>query len=446
MSFTQKKYARKGEENMIKNIYDSFVLKGEIAYAVDENTIQTYHNGYLVCEKGKCLGAFQELPEKFQNLPIHEHKNNLIIPGMTDLHVHAPQYTYRGIGMDLELLEWLNQHTFPEEAKYANLDYARRAYSYFAEDLRRCFTTRAVIFATIHNQSTIELMDQLEATGMVTYVGRVNMDRNGGVNLQEESADASLKGTIEWLDAVEGRYENTFPIITPRFIPSCSDELMMKLGQLAKKRELRIQSHLSENQSEIAWVKELVPKSGCYANAYEMFDSLGDIQHPAIMAHCVYSDRKEMDILKKYGTYVAHCPESNMNLSSGIAPVRKFMDEGIHVGLGTDVAGGSSLNLIKTILCTLQSSKMYYRLVDSSVKALTFEEVFYLATLGGGKYFGKVGTFKEGYDFDAVVIDDSKMYSMRAMTIRERIERMVYNDSDCIIIDKYVKGKQNFYR
>lgn len=431
---------------MIKNIYDSFILKGEIAYAIDENTIQTYHNGYVVCENGKCLGAFQELPEKFENLPIYDHKNNLIIPGMTDLHVHAPQYTYRGIGMDLELLEWLNQHTFPEEAKYADLDYARQAYSYFAEDLRRCFTTRAVIFATIHNQSTIELMNQLEATGMVTYVGRVNMDRNGGVNLQEESAEASLKGTIKWLDDIEGRYKNTFPIITPRFIPSCSDDLMMKLGQLAGERNLRIQSHLSENQSEIAWVKELVPASSCYANAYEMFDSIGDKEHPAIMAHCVYSDKKEMDILKKYGTFVAHCPESNMNLSSGIAPIRKFLDAGINVGLGTDVAGGSSLNLIKTMLCTLQSSKMYYRLVDSSVKALTFEEVFYLATLGGGKYFGEVGTFKEGFDFDAVVIDDSKMYSMREMSIRERIERMVYNDSDCTIIDKYVKGKQNFYR
>lgn len=431
---------------MIKNIYNSFVLKGEIAYSLDKNEIQTYHGGYVVCENGKCLGAFEELPEKYRQLPLYDHGKNLIIPGMTDLHVHAPQYTYRGIGMDLELLEWLNKHTFPEEAKYADLSYARQAYSYFAEDLRRCFTTRAVIFATIHNQSTIELMDQLEATGMVTYVGRVNMDRNSVEDLQEKDADASLQGTIEWLNSVEGRYQNTYPILTPRFIPSCTDELMQKLGQLSKERNLRIQSHLSENKAEIAWVKELVPASSCYANAYEMFDAMGDSDRPAIMAHCVYSDKKEIDILKQHGTFVAHCPESNMNLSSGIAPIRTFLEEGIDVGLGTDVAGGSSLNVIKTMLCTLQASKMYYRLVDTSVKALTFEEVFYLATIGGGNYFGKVGTFKEGYDFDAVVIDDSKMYSMRNMTIRERIERMVYNDSDCVIMDKYVRGKQNFYR
>ena len=176
-----------------------------------------------------------------------------------------------------------------------------------------------------------------------------------------------------------------------------------------------------------------------------MFHTLGDNNRPAIMAHCVYRDEKEIAILKKHGTFVAHCPESNMNLSSGIAPVRKFLEAGLQVGLGTDVAAGSSMNMIKTMLCTLQASKMYYRLVDTNVKALTFEEVFYLATRGGGKYFGNVGTFQNGFEFDAVVIDDSKMHSMRNMSIRERLERMVYNDSDCIIMDKYVKGKQIYY-
>lgn len=430
---------------MIRNTDKSFVLKGEVAFSINENEIQTYHEGYVVCEDGKCLGAFPQLPEKYEKIPLYDHGDKLIIPGMTDLHVHAPQYTYRGIGMDLELLEWLNQHTFPEEAKYANLDYARQAYTYFTEDLRRCFTTRAAIFATIHNESTIELMNQLEATGMVTCVGRVNMDRNGVENLQEKSAKASLEGTIQWLDAVEGKYQNTFPIITPRFIPSCSDDLMRGLGKLAQERNLRIQSHLSENKSEIAWVKELVPASSCYANAYEMFGALGDTNRPAILAHCVYSDHREIEIMRKYGTFVAHCPESNMNLSSGIAPVRVFMKAGLQIGLGTDVAAGSAMNMIKTMLCTLQASKMYYRLVDTDVKALTFEEVFYLATMGGGKYFGKVGSFQKDFDFDAVVIDDSKMYSMRTMSIRERIERMVYNDSDCVIVDKYVKGKQIFY-
>lgn len=421
---------------------NSFVLRGGIAFSESENSIITYYRGYLVCVDGVCQGAFTELPEKYKDLQLYDYGERLIIPGMTDMHVHAPQYSFRGIGMDLELLDWLTTYTFPEEAKYDDMTYARKAYSYFTHDLRRCFTTRAVVFATMHNEATIELMDQLEETGLITYVGKVNMDRNGGVNLEEEDAAASLKATEEWLKAIEGKYVNTKPILTPRFIPSCSDDLMKGIGALSRERGLRIQSHLSENVSEIAWVKELVPESTCYANAYEMFDTMGTPECPTIMAHCVHSDEREMSIMKNHGAFVAHCADSNMNLTSGIAPIKKFLEEGINVGLGTDVAAGSSMNMVKTMLITLQASKMYYRLVDTHVKPLTFEEVFYIATAGGGKYFGKVGTFKPGYDFDAVVVDDSKMFTMRDMSIRERIERMCYNDADCIIKDKFVKGKK----
>ncbi len=424
----------------------SFILRGGIAFSDSKNNITTYYRGYLVCVDGICKGAFPSLPEEYKDLKLYDYGERLIIPGMTDLHVHAPQYTFRGIGMDEELLEWLSTYTFPEEAKYADMEYAKKAYSYFSEDLRRCFSTRAVVFGTLHNDATIELMDQLDETGVITYVGKVNMDRNGGVDLQEADADASLTATKDWLERIKGRYTNTFPILTPRFIPSCSDELMKGLGELSLETGLRIQSHLSENKSEIAWVKELVPSSTSYANAYELFDTMGTPECPTIMAHCLHSDDEEMNILKKHGAYIAHCADSNMNLTSGIAPIRKFLDAGVNIGLGTDVAAGSSMNMVKTMLITLQASKMYYRLVDQNVKPLTFEEVFYLATEGGGSYFGKVGSFKPGYDFDAVVVDDSKMYSMRDMSIRERIERMCYNDADAIIKDKYVKGRKVYTR
>ena len=396
---------------------ESFVLRGGIAFSEGQKSIKTYYRGYLVCVEGKCMGAFPILPDQYKGLQLYDYGERLIIPGMIDLHVHAPQYTFRGIGMDEELLEWLSTYTFPEEAKYANIEYAKKAYEYFTEDLRRCFTTRAVVFGTMHNEATIELMNQLDSTGLITYVGKVNMDRNGGENLEEENAEASMEATLNWLDDISGKYKNTMPILTPRFIPSCSDELMRELGKLSEKRDLRIQSHLSENISEVAWVKELVPASTTYANAYELFNTMGTPERPTIMAHCVYSNDEEMEILKKHGAYIAHCADSNMNLTSGIAPIKKFMDYGINIGLGTDVAAGSSMNMVKTMLITLQASKMYYRLVDTDVKPLTFEEVFYLATEGGGKYFGNVGTFKEGYDFDAVVIDDSKMFSMRDVTV-----------------------------
>lgn len=423
-----------------------FILKGGIAYSKDLQSIESVEQGYVVCADGICKGVYKSIPEEYASFPVKDYSNCLIVPGMTDLHVHAPQYTFRGIGMDCQLLDWLRKYTFPEEANYADLDYAKEAYGYFAEDLRRCFTTRAVIFATIHNDATVELMDLLEQTGLQTYVGRVNMDRNGGVNLEEADADTSIAGTVRWLEQIAGRYQNTKAILTPRFIPSCSDDLMRGIGKLSKERHLRIQSHLSENPSEITWVKELVPESDCYANAYELFDSMGTPMLPAIMAHCVYSDERELDIMKKHGTYVAHCADSNLNLMSGVAPVRRMLEKGLHVGLGTDVAAGSSMNMLRTMLTTLQVSKMYYRLVDSDCRPLTFEEVFYLATLGGGQYFGKVGSFEEGYDFDAVVIEDSLMKSMRDMSVRERVERMVYNDADCLILQKFVQGKSVFER
>lgn len=425
-----------------------FVLKGSIAFSNDKDNITTYEQGYVVCENGICLGAFDKLPEKYQNdeWPIYDQGNKLIIPGLVDLHLHAPQYTFRGLGMDLELLDWLNTHTFPEEAHYSDLNYAKKAYEYFSYDLKRGFTTRAVVFATLHNEATIELMDQLEQTGVITYVGRVNMDRNGGANLQEESAEVSLQNTKEWLNVIDGKYTKTFPILTPRFIPACSDELMKGLGKLSKEKGLRIQSHLSENPSECAWVAELVPESTCYGHAYELFDTMGDENNPTIMAHCVYSSDKELEIIKRHGAYVAHCADSNMNLTSGIAPAAKILRNGMNIGIGTDVAAGSNMNMIKMILVTLQASKMRYRYVDQEERPLTFAEAFYMATIGGGKFFGQVGTFKDGYEFDALVLDDSLMHSMRKLSVSERIERICYNDSDCFIIEKYVQGKRTFIR
>ena len=424
----------------------NYVLKGDIAFSNNISEISSIEDGYVVCEDGICRGAYKEIPAQYKDYEVLDYTGKIIVPGMTDLHVHAPQYTFRGIGMDLELLDWLNKYTFPEEAYYSDNDYAKVAYSYFTHDLKRGFTTRAVIFATRHNEATIELMDQLEETGLITYVGKVNMDRNSIPELQEESGEVSYNNTIKWLDDIKDRYKRTYPILTPRFIPSCTDWLMEKLGELGNERGLRIQSHLSENLSEIEWVKELVPESSCYANAYELRGAMGCKELPAIMAHCVHSDKSEREILKKHGTYVAHCPSSNMNLTSGIAPIRRFIDEGIRVGLGSDVAAGSSLNMLQIMLLTIQASKMYYRLVDDEAKALSFEEVFYMATMGGGEYFGRVGSFKDGFEFDALVLDDSDMITIRKMPVRERIERACYNDADVKILKKFVKGNLIFER
>lgn len=420
----------------------NFILKGDIAYSENKDKIKTIEQGYLVCEDGICKGAFEKLPKKYEEFPLIDCGEKLIIPGMTDLHTHAPQYACRGFAMDLELLEWLEAYAFPQEARYASLEYADQAYDVLVKDLKKSFTTRAVFFGTLHKEATTLLMDKLEDSGIVTYVGRVSMDRNGGMNLQETSVEKSIADTRDWLQSIEGRYNRTKPILTPRFIPSCSDKVMANLGEIAESQNVRIQSHLSENPSEIEWVKDLVPASSCYANAYEIFGCMGSTEAPAIMAHCVYSDQAEMEIMKKHGAYVAHCADSNMNLSSGIAPATKFLEYGLNMGLGSDIAGGTSLNMMDAIIASIKASKLYWRLIDSNSRILTFEQAFYLATAGGGSYFGKVGAFEDGFDFDALVLDDSETLSPGGLSIRDRLERMCYDSGKCVVAKKFVVGQE----
>lgn len=320
---------------------DVFALKGDICYSLDQKTLHTVRDGYLVCEDGLSHGVFDTLPERYAGVPLTDCSGMLILPGLCDLHMHAPQYAFRGLGMDLELLEWLNTRAFPEESKYIDIEYARRAYARVVEDLRRGPNTRVSMFATLHRPATVLLMEMLEGSGLVTMVGKVNTDRNASDILCETCAAESDSETRCWLEEVAGRFVNTRPILTPRFIPSCSDDLMRRLAAAQREYGLPVQSHLSENPREVAWVAELCPGSTCYGDAYLRYGLFGG-EVPTVMAHCVWSGDVEIELLRERGVFVAHCPQSNTNLSSGIAPVRRFLERGVRVGLGSDVAGGVS--------------------------------------------------------------------------------------------------------
>ncbi len=419
---------------------NSFILKGNICYAKIKDEISVADQGYLVCCRGISHGVYPVVPEKYQNLPVIDHQDMLIIPGMSDLHVHAPQYPFRGLGMDLELLEWLNTHIFPEESRYADLEYAKEAYQIFTDDLRGSASTRAVVFGTIHTPATNLLMELLDAAGLKTYVGKVNMDQNCSDFLREKDAETSLDSTAAWLSEIIGRYKNSSPILTPRFAPTCSDALLKGLGELQKEYGPPVQSHLSENLSEIDWVKELFPWSSCYGDVYDRFGLFGG-EAKTVMAHCVYSSDEEVALLKKNRVYVAHCPQSNINLSSGIAPIRKYLEEGIPTGLGTDMAGGANISMFRCIADAIGVSKLYWRLIDQEKKPLTVEEAFYLATKGGGSFFGKVGSFEEGYELDALVLDDSRIRTTKALSTKERLERYLFLAGEGgRLAGKYVAG------
>ena len=430
---------------------NSFVLKGHILYSVSRTELAAWENAYLVCENGVCRGVFDTLPEQYANLPQQDYGDKLIVPGMADLHLHAPQYAFRGMCMDLELMDWLNRYTFPEEEKYEDLGYAEKAYGIFVEGLRSGATTRACIFATRHREATVLLMDLMEKSGLISYVGKVNMDREANPGLEEKSALFSAFDTFGWINSIQGRFTRTKPILTPRFIPSCTDELMGELREIQMTYGIPVQSHLSESPGEIDFVHYLRPQNAFYGEAYNDYDLFGynddtDTHVKTVMAHCVWSTAEEIKLMRRNGVYIAHCPASNMNLSSGIAPIRRYMDLDIHIGLGSDVAGGHSDSIFRAITDTIQVSKMYWRYVDPNAKAVTFPEAFCLATKGGGEFFGKVGSFEDGYEFDAVVLDDSMLTHPQRLSLTERLERAVYLQLDMRqgVCAKYVGGERLF--
>lgn len=416
-----------------------FAVKGIFIYSENSKTLNTEENKYLLIEDGLVKGFYDTVPE---NTYIYDFSNKIIIPGMYDLHVHASQFAYRGLGMDMELLDWLKENAFPEEAKFKDKAYAEKAYSIFTKELLKSPTTRAAIYTTVHSESTLILMENLEKSGLIAYVGKVNMDRDCP-DFIRESTEKSLEDTVFFAEKSKG-FKNVFPIITPRFIPTCTDELMYGLGKIRKDYNLPVQSHLSENLGEIELVKKLCPDSKFYADAYRNFGLWGD-DFPVLMAHCVYSDSpEEIELFKKTNAFIAHCPQSNENIASGIAPIRKYIEEDLNIGLGTDVAGGAHLSMFRAITDTLQMSKLYWRLVDNTKKPLSFPEVFYLATEGGGKFFGKTGSFKEGYEFDAVILEDNNLNILRPFSPYERLQRLVYLSESGNIKGKFVKGVKVF--
>ncbi|MBR4576801.1 MAG: amidohydrolase family protein [Clostridia bacterium] len=408
----------------------NYVLKGHICHTPDLNGPEIRENAYVVCENGICRGVFDEIPERFRGIEVTDCTNQLIIPGMMDLHTHASQFAFRGTGMDCELLDWLNRYAFPEESRFSDPAYAEKAYGLFAQTMRQGATTRVVLFGTVHTDASLLLMDCMEKSGLVSYVGKVNMDRNAPPELQEESAFRSAEETRRFIRESAARgYRKTKPIITPRFVISCTDELLKELGKIRKEHGLPVQSHLSENQEEIKTTAALTPEADFYGDAYDRAGLFGR-DGKTVMAHCVYSGAEETERIRENGVWIAHCPASNMNIASGIAPIRRYLEQGLRVGLGTDMAGGNSESMFQAVVDAIQVSKMYWRYIDRDAAPLKFHEAFYMATKGGGAFFGKTGSFEEGYAFDALVLDDTCLPCAREMPVAERLEKAFYTRMD----------------
>ena len=259
----------------MKNVY-----KAHILFTKEKDHFEVLENGYVLVEDGIVKGVSSNLRElDYQGAKVTDFGNKLLIPAMNDMHVHAPQVHNQGVAMDLELLPWLQNYTFPEESKYADVAYAERMYRRFIHTQWLFGTMRSVVFATVHTDSTRKLMHLYQEAGMGAMVGKVAMNRNCPDALCEDvdayvEGQESLIAEANWPSPSGRRAEPSSlftlhsslpplvrPIITPRFVPSCTPELLKACGELADKYQLPVQSHLSENVSEIAWVAELEPES-----------------------------------------------------------------------------------------------------------------------------------------------------------------------------------------
>lgn len=420
------------------------VYKAHVIYTKEKDRFEVMENGYVAVDAdGRVSGVASNLSSlDCEDAEVTDFGDRLLIPAMNDLHVHAPQYRNQGIAMDLELLPWLQKYTFPEEMKYADLGYAERMYRRFVRDLWRFGTMRACVFATIHTESTLLLMRLFQEAGMGALVGKVAMNRNCPEGLSE-----SVEDMVRGYESIIGELNGALvrPIITPRFIPSCTPEMLHACGELAAKYQLPVQSHLSENKDEIALVQLLEKESSCYGDAYDHYGLFG--QTPTVMAHCVWTEGEELELMKRRGVMVAHCPTSNFNVASGMAPIRKFLDEGLQVGLGSDISGGHDLSIFRMMVYAIQVSKIHYQRQreqsssGSKARFITLSEAFWLATKSAGSFFGRVGTFEPGYAFDALVIDDSDL-NHDHYSLLERLERYIYLGDDRQIMHRFCQGKE----
>ncbi|CAE6406726.1 unnamed protein product [Rhizoctonia solani] len=356
-----------------------------------------------------------------------------LMPGFVDTHTHAPQFPNIGIGGQYELLDWLNKVTFPTESRFEDIKFAERVYSSVVDRVLNSGTTTCCYYGTLHLEATETLAKIVHNKGQRAFVGKCNMNRNSG-SYQEDSTAQSIQRTQTLISSIRALSPTSpplvHPILTPRFAISCTTELLHALGDLAKRDPtLAIQTHISENVSEIAFTLELFPEASSYTDVYKRAGLLTD---RTILAHAVHLSKEEMEVVKCCGSGISHCPTSNFYLNSGVARVGEMLDRGLKVGLGTDCSGGFSPSILtairdagiasKTIGMTSVGSlpspfaKPHPNGVKPSAttesdkptlanKTLPLSALLHLSTLGGAQLCNlehTVGSLEAGKEFDAI--------------------------------------------
>lgn len=301
------------------------------------------------------------------------------------------------------------------ESSFKDIEKARKVYTRCVRRTLSHGTTTAAYYATIHVDSTNLLAKICHDLGQRAFVGRVCMDCLSPDYYRDESAEsliADTQKTVDYIKELDSEFEIISPIVTPRFAPSCSRESLTGLSKLAKECNLPIQTHISENTGEIELVKELFPEAKNYADVYDRF---GLLTNRTILAHAIHLTDEELKTIKQRESKISHCPSSNIYLTSGFARVRKLLNKGIDVGLGTDVSGGHTPSILDSARQAMGVSRMVSYVENSEEAKLSVEESLYLATRGGAKVVGlenKIGGFEVGMQWDAQLIGLTQVEDM----------------------------------
>ena len=360
-------------------------------------------------------------PQKLQQardskLLVETHRDCFFLPGLVDLHIHAPQWPQLGKSLHLPLQDWLQNCTFPLEARYADLDFANSMYSSLVDALLANGTTSAVYFATVHAPATLRLAELCVEKGQRAWVGRVAMDEVSQCPdyYRDASTEAGLmqsESSIHAIQAIPGNdTRRVQPILTPRFIPSCTDAMLQGLGELALQHDCAVQTHCSESDWQHAYVMERMGTTDTAS-----LHDFGLLTRQTVLAHANFINDGDMSLINSCGSGVAHCPLSNIYFADSVFPLRKALDKGVRVGLGTDISGGPSASQFDSCRHVISSSRQLESGTDTgksrqergvSGTRVDFIEAFYLATAGGADVLDvPVGKFEVGCHFDALLVD-----------------------------------------
>lgn len=336
------------------------------------------------------------LPALGADVPIWDQRGKIVVPGFIDAHVHYPQVDVIA-SYGAQLLDWLNTYTFPEEKKFANRTHADEVAEFFLDRLLENGTTTASVFCTVHPESVDAFFTESEARGLRMIAGKCFMDRNAPDGLRD-TAESGVRETRELIERWHGHARSQYAI-TPRFAASSSREQMQAIGALAKEFPTTyIQSHVAENKAEIEWIRELFPERRSYLDVY---DHYGLLREKSIYAHCIYLDDIDRKRMTEAGATPAFCPTSNLFIGSGLYNLQQALDAGNRVSLGTDVGGGTSYSMLRTL-------GEAYKVQQLQGASMSPAYALYLATLGGARALSldeKIGSIERGKEADFVLLD-----------------------------------------